>query len=149
MRLNLFLLLVTLICIACDSVVASSRGLVQVKTLDVNSQHERTDGIRRKLREEAVAANVADVEERVSFSLDKLKDVIPDLVSKLKDKLGSVVKLIKRLYQSIVGKFKKSQATPTKTERPLEVRETAVKKSKSLNDETNQRKESVTRSKSI
>ena len=68
MRLNLFLLLVTLICIACNSVVASSKGLIQVKTLDVNSQHERTDGIRRKLREEVVAADVDDGEERaISF----------------------------------------------------------------------------------
>ncbi|CAI5716840.1 unnamed protein product [Peronospora farinosa] len=54
MRLSLFLLLVTLTCIACDSIVASSKDLIQVKTVDTNSQHERTDEIHRKLRKGGV-----------------------------------------------------------------------------------------------
>ena len=87
MRLNLFLLLVTLICIACDSVVASSRGLVQVKTLDVNSQHERTDGIRRKLREEVVAADVDDGEERAIVFPEGFKTGLMKVLGKMQKSL--------------------------------------------------------------
>ncbi|CAI5739938.1 unnamed protein product [Peronospora farinosa] len=72
MHLNLFLLLVTLTSIACDSIVASSKGLIQVKTLDVNSQRERTDGMRRNLREEVTEADIADGEERTPFNFQSL-----------------------------------------------------------------------------
>ncbi|CAI5739789.1 unnamed protein product [Peronospora farinosa] len=114
MRFSLFLLLVTLTCIACDSIVASSKDLIQVKTLDTNSPRERTDGRGRKLREETVEADIADVEERMAFNVQWMGADLKGLMSKVQnalkwsnEKINSYVKIMKRLYQSLLSKFKK------------------------------------------
>ncbi|CAI5739796.1 unnamed protein product [Peronospora farinosa] len=115
MRLNQFLLLVTLTCIACDSIVASSKDLIQVKTLNANSPRERTDGIHRNLREGVVEANIADVEERI-FSPKISGGVFDGLMANLQkvaklptEKSAAFMKLMKRLYQSLISRFAKAK----------------------------------------
>ncbi|CAI5741422.1 unnamed protein product [Peronospora destructor] len=83
MRLDQFLLLVTLTCIACDSIVASSKGLIQVKILDATSQRELTDGTRRKLRGSLKKDDIADVEERAQIPLEDLGNKLNGMKTKL------------------------------------------------------------------
>ncbi|RMX63585.1 hypothetical protein KXD40_007460 [Peronospora effusa] len=116
MRLSLFLLLVALTCIACNSIVASSKDLIQVKTLDTNSQRERMDEIHRKLREGTDEADFADVEERMAFNVQWMGADSKGLMSKVQnalkwsnEKINSYVKIMKRLYQSFLSKFKKKK----------------------------------------
>ncbi|CAH0490569.1 unnamed protein product [Peronospora farinosa] len=82
MRLSLFLLLVTLTCIACDSIVASSKDLIQVKTVDTNSQRERTDGRGRKLREGVVETDIDDLEERMRIGEGELFEKVIETLEK-------------------------------------------------------------------
>ncbi|CAI5741401.1 unnamed protein product [Peronospora destructor] len=101
MRLNRFLLLVILTCIACDSIVASSKGLIQVKTLDATSQRELTDGTRRKLRGSLKKNDIADVEERAILP-ESILVTFDSMVTKSKD----VAKQINLKSESLVQKFK-------------------------------------------
>ena len=80
--------------------------MVQVKTLDVNSQHERTDGIRRKLREEAVAADVDDAEERGR----DLKDVYWSIQKGL-EKIGKFFRNPFKKKQTVDQVFQKPKST--------------------------------------
>ncbi|RMX62491.1 hypothetical protein KXD40_007568 [Peronospora effusa] len=113
MRLNLFLLLVTLTSIACDSIVATSKGLIQVKTLDANSQRERAYGIRRNLRGEVTGADIADGEERAFFNFQSLmaKGSISNFqnaaLKMSKERYAAILEIVGRKYASLVNKFKK------------------------------------------
>ncbi|UIZ29153.1 hypothetical protein KXD40_007566 [Peronospora effusa] len=115
MRLNLFLLLVTLTSIACDSIVATSKGLIQVNTLDANSQRERTYGIRRNLRGEVTGADIADGEERAFFNFQSLMADSKGSISNFqnaalkmsKERYAAILEIVGRKYASLVNKFKK------------------------------------------
>ncbi|CAI5719516.1 unnamed protein product [Peronospora destructor] len=115
MRLNQFLLLMTLTSIACGSIVASSKGLIQVKTLDAISQRELTDGTRRKLRGSLKKDDVADVEERAPISFEHFAAKFDGMVTKSK-----------RKFKSLVEKFKNFPAklkTPEKAKNPKNLEE--------------------------
>ncbi|CAI5717289.1 unnamed protein product [Peronospora effusa] len=119
MRLSLFLLLVTLTCIACDSIVASSKGLIQVKTVDTNSQHERTDEIHRKLRKGGVGEVVGAQEaEKLTETLGNIKGgaetLVPNadvmakkigVLEKMKGYSSSAMKQFIALLKKIYGRF--------------------------------------------
>ncbi|UIZ28833.1 hypothetical protein KXD40_007471 [Peronospora effusa] len=141
MRLSLYLLLVTLTCIACDSIVASSKDLIQIKTLDANSPRERTDGIHRNLREGVVEDDIADVEERNAFSFGKLGFNFENLMPKVQNAAlkmsketkvpNAFVNYMKQIYEVLVSKFKKLRTKPhvKETEFTLPSKRTRLNKS--------------------
>ncbi|CAH0490576.1 unnamed protein product [Peronospora farinosa] len=126
MRFSLFLLLVTFTCIACDSIVASSKDLIQVKTVDTNFQHERTDGIRRKLREGAAGEVVGAQEaEKLTETLGNIKGgaetLVPNadvmakkigVLEKMKGYSSSTLKQFIAFLKRIFGKSHKQLEKP-------------------------------------
>ncbi|CAI5717348.1 hypothetical protein KXD40_007446 [Peronospora effusa] len=114
MRFSLFLLLVALTCIACDGLVASSKGLIQVKTLDTNSQRERTDGIRHKLREGVVETDIADVEERMRIGEGELFEKVTETLEKFEGGAETLVPNADVMAKKIGALEKRTKSTRLK-----------------------------------